>query len=137
MLQAGDELGLAKATATRLLDSQLERIEAFADSLYDEIQSENENLVMTQSGLGPTMGGNLLGGCARHRPPAIGHAFTELRIHQAAVFQQNKPVLARQIEHLWSPQHAARVIAFQNREQKTRGRPPRSRIREKCRPAAR
>lgn len=57
MLEAGAALGLAKATAARLLDFQLERIEAAAQNLYEEIQAENKELISTQPHLGPTFTG--------------------------------------------------------------------------------
>ncbi|MGH8035331.1 MAG: HipA domain-containing protein [Lysobacterales bacterium] len=57
MLQAGDAMGLAKATAARLLDHQLERIEKAAQSLHEEIEKENERLARNQPDLGGTFAG--------------------------------------------------------------------------------
>jgi serine/threonine-protein kinase HipA len=57
MLEVGETLRLARATTARLLDFQLERIESAAQSLYEQIQTENEELARIQPNLGPTFAG--------------------------------------------------------------------------------
>jgi serine/threonine-protein kinase HipA len=57
LLQAGTALGLAKATAERLLDNMNRRIESEAETLYAEVEFENTTLIQRRPELAATFAG--------------------------------------------------------------------------------
>lgn len=60
MLRSADVLGIARGTAVRLLDAQMNAIGRAADDLYAEVEAENARLAAGASVLAATLGGEAM-----------------------------------------------------------------------------